>query len=132
MFRPVAWDTWAFLESALDGPRRADVEALLDETDVVITVREVVAETFTFIARRTKRNALAVGWWRSLLESRVRVLEPPLADIFALAGGRPQRAATSFADLSLAVAALAEGAVEVASEDAGFRQLKLTPVFARR
>lgn len=130
--RTIAWDTWAFLEVAMDGPRGPDVEALASEVDVTLTVREVVAETFTFLARRSGGTETARDWWAELRRSPVRVVEAPLEELwkFAKAVRKPGR--LSFTDLSLAWLCDRERVREIATADAEFRQLRLVPLFARR
>lgn len=130
--RSVAWDSWAFLEVAFDGPRRAAVERLLREVDYVFTVREVVAECFNFLVRRTRRTEEGWLWWTRLLASGVRVFEPPLNEVREFVGRSPRGGSLSFTDYVLAFAAMREGAKEVATGDHGFERLGLTPLFARR
>lgn len=130
--RAVAWATWAFLEVLSDGPRRAEVERLLRASDFVFTVREVVAETFRFVVRRTGQIGQGLAWWKALRQSRVRVFEPPLDDVYEFAASQGPLGSLNFTDLALAYVAGREGTATVASEDAEFRRLKLNPVFARR
>ena len=130
--RVLVVDTWAFVEMAFEGPRRDEVEAVLDEADALLTTREVVSEAFTFIARRSGATKEATAWLSALRASAVRVAEPPLGDVAALAGGLKKNSKLSFADLSVAAAAKDEGTVEIATEDAEFRSLGLRPLFAKR
>lgn len=130
--RAVAWDTWAFLESALEGSRRDDVEALLEEADYIFTVRDVVAETFNFLCRRTRRTEVAWEWWQSLRAGVVRIFDPSLDEVHAFIAGAPRGSDLSFTDYSLAWAAAKNRAQEIATEDRAFEALKMRPLFAHR
>lgn len=130
--RAVAWDSWAFLEVAFDGPRRADIERLLREVDFVFTVRDVVAESINFILRRTRSTQEGWLWWTHLLESGIRVFEPPMEEIREFMERSARPGSLSFTDHALAYVATREGAKEVATGDREFQRLQLTPLFARR
>lgn len=130
--RAVAWDSWAFLEVLSAGPRETDVADLLRATEYVFTVREVVAETFNFIVRRTGQTAKARTWWNALRASRVRVFEPPLDEVHAFVESRGGEGSLSLTDYALAFVAQREGATQVAAEDREFRRLRLDPLFAKR
>jgi predicted nucleic acid-binding protein len=130
--RAVAWDTWAFVESALDGPRRDEVETLLEEVDVVVTAREVVVETFNFLVRATGKTDAGWRWWKALAESRVRIVETPLRELHAFTGVKDRRGGLSLTDYALGQAATSQRATEVATEDREFGRLGLTPLFAKR
>lgn len=128
--RAVLWDSWAFLESALEAPRSLDVEALLEETDVVVTTHHVVAETFTFLAREARSSGPALAWWDDLRNSRVRVLEPSLDAVREFAGGLKSVGKLSLPDLSLGAVAAESGARRAATADREFRRMGLEPLFA--
>jgi len=128
----LALDTWAFVETYFDGPRRADVERALEAADVLVTVREVVAETFGFIVRRTARTQPAWEWWEALSASPVHVREPPLAEVRRFMASRNRAGSLSLADHALAHTALHEHARDVATGDAEFRAFGLIPLFAKR
>lgn len=130
--RAIAWDTWAFLETAFEGSRAAQVQALLKEADFVFTVREVVAESFNFIVKKTGRTEEGWRWWSALEESRVRILEPSLSDLHEFMGRHNRAGGLSFTDFALAYTASLEGATEIATEDAEFRRLRFSPIFAKR
>lgn len=130
--RAIAWDTWAFLETFAEGPRSDEVDALAAEADAVFTVREVVAETFNAIVKRSERTRDGWRWWAALADSRVRVFEPPLEDLRTFMESRKRVGSLSFTDHALAHVALREGIDEVATEDAEFRRFGLRPVFSRR
>lgn len=127
----VAWDSWAFLEVALERPRSLDVAALLSEADGAITAREVVAETFNHIVNKTKSTATAAEWWASLEEGDVRVLEATMDDIRDFAHPLTARGSLSFTDLALGCVARREGVTLTATEDGEFRRMGLQPLFAR-
>jgi predicted nucleic acid-binding protein len=130
--RAVAWDTWAFLETATEGPRSQEVEDALADAHAVFTVREVVAETFNHLVRVAGRTEPAWRWWNDLAASRVRVFEPPMEDLRAFMGAQRRLGGLSFTDYALAHVAMREGVEEVATEDAEFRRFGLRPLFARR
>ncbi|MFA5862405.1 MAG: type II toxin-antitoxin system VapC family toxin [Candidatus Thermoplasmatota archaeon] len=127
----VLWDSWAFIESALDGPRSLDVEALLDGAEGVVTTHHVVAETFTYLSREARSSRPAVAWWNDLRESRVRVIETSLEDIHAFASALKQVGTLSFVDLSLGTTAKTLGVRAVATADREFRRMRLDPLFAK-
>lgn len=130
--RVVAWDTWAFVEIALELPRHAEVRALVGQDPVIVTSRDVVVETVNFLVGRTGGTDVGLAWWRDLRDSRVRVVDDALEDLAAFADERaPEGAGLSLTDLSLAKAAMDAGADEIATEDGGFRRLGLEPLFAR-
>lgn len=129
--RAIAWDTWAFAETVLGLPRAAEVEALLDQADLVVTSREVVAETFTLVSRKLGSTRRALIWWDALQESHIRIIEPSLGDLRADLPPLGRLGTLSFADLSLAHAARAAGTKEVATADREFEAVGLTPLFAR-
>ena len=128
----LAVDTWAFAELFQAGPRADEVTSVLDEADFLFTTREVVAETFNFIARRTGATRYAQAWWDDLRETHVRVFEPPLDELHTFIHKASARGALSFTDLSLAFVAQREGATAIATGDAEFRRLGLEPLFAAR
>lgn len=130
--RVLVIDTWGFLELAFDGPRRHEVEAALDAADALVTTKEVVSETFTFLARRAGATREATAWLTALRASHVRISEPPLDDVATLAAALKKTSTLSFADLSVAAAAKSEGTVDIVTEDAEFRSLGLRPMFAKR
>ncbi len=130
--RGVAWDSWAFLETLTDGPRASAVEALLDGSDYVFTVREVVAETYGFIVKRKGRAEEARAWWRALRASRIRVFEPPLDEVWDFVQGQGNLGSLSLTDCALGFVARREASASVATEDREFRRLGLVPAFARR
>lgn len=129
--RAVLWDSWAFLESALGGTRGLDVEALLAEAASVVTTQHVVAETFTYVARKAASSETALEWWNDLRESRVRVLEPSLQEIHAFATSLREIGTLSLTDLSLGAVARSVGARSAATGDREFRRMGIEPVFAR-
>lgn len=129
--RGLALDTWAFVELALDGPRRAAVEEAYSEAHDLVTVHFVVAESFNFIARRGGGPQRAWLWLQSLRRSPVRVLEPRLADVEEFAAESDPRG-LSLTDCALAWAAVRDHVKDVATEDREFRRLGLHPLFARR
>jgi len=128
--RAIAWDTWAFLEVLLDEPRAGEVGALLDAADLVVTSREVIAETFSFLARRAGNAERSIRWWDAVREGSIVVAEPTLDEI-RRALPRQDLGRLSFTDLSLAHVAKAEGIEEIATGDAEFERLGLTPLFAK-
>lgn len=127
--RTVAWDTWAFVETARAGERADEIEALLAQSPRIVTSRDVVVETCNFLSRASARSALA--WWDALRQSPVRVVDVPLAELRARVPERDLGRLT-LTDLSLAHVAASLGTREVATEDGGFRALGLEPLFARR
>lgn len=130
MMRVVAWDTWAFVESALGYRRKPAVQQLWREADMVVTARDVVAETFSFITGKTKSNRHARRWLSTILSSGIRVVDPSLEDIHDYIDNHPDAQGPSWPDFALAFVADQAGARLVASEDRGFRQLGFDPVFA--
>lgn len=130
--RIVAWDTWAFIETALENPRRAEIDELLAEVDAIVTVREVVVETFNYLVRKSKSQARALTWWNDLVQSRVRILQPEMNELRDYVSKTPTTSQLSLVDQSLAYAATRERIREIATEDAEFRLLGLEPLFARR
>lgn len=132
MIRRVAWDTWAFVETYLHGPRSEEVQALGREVDVVYTSREVVAETFNFLVKRTDATREAWSWWAGIRQGRARVVQRDFEEVTGFVEEHRDEGALSFTDLSLAQIALEEGVDEVATEDDEFRRLGLVPLFSRR
>lgn len=130
--RPIAWDSWAFLETFLRGPRASSVESLLEDAGPIVTVREVVAETFNFLVRRSGRTALGWTWLKALAASRIQVHEPPLELVVGFLQRSPREGNLSFTDYALALVAKETGCESVASEDAEFHRLGLRPLFSRR
>lgn len=130
--RTVVFDTWAFLERALDGPRSATVQALAREVDVAVTVRDAVVETFNHLVKRTGRFEAAWDWWADLRESPIAILEPSLEEVRAFMAQRRKPGRLSFVDYAVAWACEEERTREVATEDHEFRSLGLLPLFARR
>lgn len=128
----VAVDTWAFHELFEQGPHADEVGELLDGADFAFTTREVVAETFNVLVRRTGGTRIAKAWWDDLQESGIRVFEPPLDELHAFVSKHGGKGALSFTDLSLAFAAKREGATGVVTGDREFRRLGLEPLFATR
>lgn len=128
----LALDTWAFHELFQGTPKSAEVRRVLDEAEFVFTTREVVAETFNFLVRRTGSTRIAKAWWDDLRESGMRVFEPPLDEIHSFIEEHGANGALSFTDLSLAYVALRERATGVVTEDTEFRRVGLEPLFARR
>ncbi len=126
----MAWDTWAFVETALGYARKPEVQRFWRGTDLVVTSRDVVAETFGVITGKTGSNEHARRWLTSAMGSGVRIVDPSLEDVHAYMGEHPSATSPSWVDLSLAYVAEQAGAHQVATEDAGFRQLGLEPVFA--
>jgi predicted nucleic acid-binding protein len=131
MASAVAVDSWAFLEVALGRSRGPEVGGLVDEADRAFTTREVAVETSSAILRHTRSGAIAWAWLQDLVESRVRVYEPPLEEVRSWAASR-ERGNLSLVDLSLAYCATRERTKVVATEDAEFRRVGLDPVFAAR
>lgn len=129
--RPIAWDTWAFLEVYFEWSRHDAVRTLLEQADFVFTVRDVVAETFNAIVNRTGKTEDAWTWLESLSASRIKVYEPSLSDVRQFIGEGRRTGSLSFTDSALAFAAQRDSVVEIASEDAEFRKLDLVPLFAR-
>lgn len=132
MTRPVVWDTWAFLEVVTRGERSLDIEALLAETDLVVTTRDVVAETFGSLVRHTRSSQVALAWWDALAEGRTRIVDPSRDEIRRFAAGLKEVGTLSFVDLSLGVAAKSVGARAAATGDREFRRMGLEPLFAKR
>lgn len=128
--RRLAIDTWAFVEVALDRPLREEVEERLRHADDAFTVREVVVETYGFLAHRAGARA-AGAWWRALREDGIAILEPGIDELAEYEGRAPRDGRLSLVDLSLAYAARKRGAKEVATGDAEFRRLGLVPIFAK-
>lgn len=129
--RTYAWDSWAFLEVFYNGARAPEVQALLREADVIVTVREVVAETFNFIVRKSGSTAEAWKWWAALAQGRVRVFEPTMKDIREFVDADSRKGSLSFTDYALALVARRERVDGVATEDREFRKLGAVPLFAR-
>ena len=128
--RAIAWDTWAFLEVALDKPRRREVDALAADEEVsIFTVRDVVVETFNHLARRT-RTAVARDWWHDLRAAPLRILDPDLDALHAFVTSEARSGNVSLTDHALALAARQVGTPEVASEDRDFAAFGLIPLFA--
>ncbi|HLE97519.1 MAG TPA: PIN domain-containing protein [Candidatus Thermoplasmatota archaeon] len=130
MGRPVVWDTWAFLEVITRGERSLDIEALLAETDSIVTTRDVIAETFGSLVKHTRSSQVALAWWDALAASRMRVADPAREEIRRFATGLKEVGTLSFVDLSLGVAAKSVGARAVATGDREFRRMGLEPLFA--
>lgn len=128
----VAWDTWAFVETALGYARKGEVQRLWLESDLVVTARDVVAETFGFITGRTRSNEASRRWLAAATSSGVRIVDPSLEDVRAYIDEHPDARSPSWADFALAFVADQAGARRIATEDGGFRQLGLDPVFANR
>ena len=128
----LAIDTWGFVELVQDGPLTREIERLLDDAGFVFTTREVVAESFNFLLRRTGGTRYAKAWWDELREGPVRVFEPPLDELHGFVTKHGARGALSFTDLSLACVAKREGASGVVTGDAEFRRVGLEPLFAKR
>lgn len=129
--RIVAIDTWAFVEVLLHRARRREVETLLGEIDGVVTTRDVLVETSNWIVKASGDASQALGWLDEVAGGPVRVLEPSLDEIRAFGRERPVRR-LSLTDLSLAWAAESLGIREIATEDGGFRELDLVPLFSKR
>ncbi|MHB8586719.1 MAG: PIN domain-containing protein [Thermoplasmatota archaeon] len=126
--RSVGIDTWAFVEMELNGPRASEVEAKLAGVRRPFTVRDVVVETYGFIARRAGTD-VARNWWRELRVDELPILTPPLEDLSLLADGVSADARLSLTDLSLVAAARSRGCKLIASGDREFRKLGLDPIF---
>ena len=125
----LAVDTWGFHELFEDAPHAEEVRALLDGADFAFTTREVVAETFNVLVRRTGGTRIAKAWWDDLLESGLRVFEPPLGELHAFVTKHGAKGTLSFTDLSLGFTALRESATGVVTGDREFRRLGLEPLF---
>lgn len=125
----VAVDTWAFIEVFLNGPRKAEVEALLRGAESLITSREIVAETSNFIVGRTHRVAEAADWLTSLKASRTFVYDAGRDAVETFFLRLPRSSTLSYADASLALVARQQRVVDVATSDQGFRSVSLTPLF---
>jgi predicted nucleic acid-binding protein len=130
--REVAIDTWAFIEMVSGAERAGDVEEVLEEADRAFTVREVVAETFNLIVKETRKTAEGWAWLDHLREGRIRVYEPPLAEVYQFIAESDRRGGLSFTDHALAHIALRERAKEVLTADSEFRRFGLRPLFARK
>lgn len=128
--RVVAWDTWAFVESALGYRRKAEVQKLWRDADIVVTARDIVAETFSFITGKTRSNEPARRWLSALMSSGIRVVDPALDEVTKYIDDHREARGPSWPDFALAFVADQAGARSVASEDRGFRQLGFEVVFA--
>ena len=128
----LAIDTWGFHEMFEAGPHADEVAAVIDGADFAFTTREVVAETFNVLVRRTGGTRIAKAWWDDLSESELRVFEPPLDELREFVTKHGARGALSFTDLSLALVATREKASGVVTGDREFRRLGLEPLFAER
>lgn len=126
----LAIDTWGFHELLEDGPMAEEVREAIDGAEFAFTTREVVAETFNIIVRRTGGTRLAFEWWEDLRESGLRVFEPPLDEIHAFVAAQGRKGALSFTDLSLAFVAKREAASGIVTGDREFRRVGLEPLFA--
>lgn len=129
--RTVAWDTWAFVEAALGYARKDEVQEFWQEADLVVTARDIVAETFGFITGKTGGNEHARRWLDAATSSGIRIVDPSFEDVHAYVEDHPGATSLSFADFALALVADQAGARHVATEDRGFRELGFDPVFAR-
>lgn len=105
---------------------------LLDEADFAFTTREVVAETFNLIVRKTGGTRIAHAWWSDLRDSGLRVFEPLMDDLHAFVAKHGAKGTLSFTDHSLAFVALRERASGVVTGDREFRRVGLEPLFAPR
>lgn len=132
MVRAVVWDTWAFLEVITRGARSADVEAVLQESPVIVTTRDVVAETFGALTKHARSSRVGLDWWDALSRSRIRTVDPSTEEIRRFAGELKEVGTLSFVDLSLGAAAKAVGARVAATADREFRRMELEPLFAKR
>lgn len=130
MMRALAIDTWAFVELHDDTPRAPVVADSLRDADVLLTTRDVVAESCNFIIRRSRRTEEGLAWWRDLLASPVRIVDPPLAEVRGFMEEHGN-GGLSFTDHSLAYVALREHCTRIATEDREFRRFGLEPIFAR-
>lgn len=126
----LAVDSWAFIESFFNGPQRAEVDALLRNAESLVTSREIVVETFNSIVYELRRTSAASDWLKLLRSSRTRVIEPTMRDVEAFMQSLGTKATLSYADASLALVAQSEGIAHVLTEDGGFRQARLEPLFA--
>jgi predicted nucleic acid-binding protein len=126
-----AIDTWAFLAVFFGEARSAQVEKIIGEVDAAFTVREVVAETYSAIAKAERRSSGAWEWWQALRESRIRVFEPRLDEVHAFIASKERRGTLSLADWALACVATRERTKTILSEDAEFRRVGLDPAFAK-
>ncbi len=127
----LAVDSWAFIESFFSGPRRAEVDALLKNSEILVTSREIVVETFNSIVYELRRTSPANDWLQLLRSSRTRVIEPAMHDVEAFMQALGARSTLSYADSSLAFVAQSEGIAHVITEDSGFRQARLEPLFSK-
>lgn len=128
----LAIDTWGFHELFEDGPHADEVTRLVDGADFAFTTRDVVVETFNILVRRTGGTRIAKAWWDDLLESELRVFEPPLAELHKFVTQQGAKGAMSLTDLSLGFVALREKASGVVTGDREFRRLGLEPLFATK
>lgn len=127
----LAIDTWAFHEIFEQGPHAAEVLDVIDGADFAFTTREVLAETFNVLVRRTGGARIAKAWWDDLQESGIRVFEPSLEELHAFVTKHGAKGSLRFTDLSLGFAATREGATGVVTGDREFRRMGLEPLFAR-
>lgn len=128
----LAIDTWGFHELFEDAPHADEVRDLLDAADFAFTTREVVAETFNILVRRTGGTRIAKAWWDDLRDSGLRVFEPPLDELHAFITKAGAKGTLSFTDLSLGFVAQRENANGIITGDREFRRLGLEPLFATR
>lgn len=122
-------DTWAFLEQAGLGPRGEEVRDALSRADTLHTVRDAVAETFTFIANR-RGSKRAADWLDALLATPIEVLEPSLEQVTLFIQGSDRGGKLSFTDYAVGWAGRSLRTQEIATQDRGFRRLGLDPLFA--
>lgn len=127
----LAIDTWGFHELFEEGPRADEVTRVIDAAEFAFTTRDVVVETFNILVRRTGGTRIAKAWWDDLIESDLRVFEPPLVEIHEFVDQHGAKGSMSLTDLSLGLVALREKASGVVTGDREFRRLGLEPLFAR-
>lgn len=125
-----AWDTWAFVETALGYRRKPEVAKLWQSMDVVVTARDIIGETYTFILGRTKNPDKARQWLEAATRSRVRIVDPPLEAVVDHIAAHPEAGPLSWPDMALAYVAEQAGARTIATEDQGFQRLAFETPFA--
>jgi predicted nucleic acid-binding protein len=128
--RVVAWDTWAFVETALQYRRSHEVETLWESTSTIVTARDIIGETYTFILGKTRNTQTARLWLEAASQSRIRIVDPSMEDIIQYIQTRPEATRLSWPDMALAMVAEQAGTSLIATDDEGFSRLGLRPAFA--
>lgn len=126
-----AWDTWAFVEAALGYRRKPEVAQLWQSMDVVVTARDIIGETYTFILGRTRNPDKARQWLETATQSRVRIVDPPFEAVVDYIAAHPEAGPLSWPDMVLAFVAEQAGARTIATEDVGFQRLAFKTPFAQ-